>query len=239
MSLPFSDYKALVEYRLGAIDTNWETFLENGSWSEMVYYNAAPGSAAWSDVVGRDRFNAPQDGRFDFFSRELYHLLQPEEDRECLPHFALPANLELAGEGFEEYPFMLISQSLITQAHSWPGILPSIQDCYGLQGNVKWSSWVEISPLAAEELGVTDGDMVMVESPYGSVQVPARVYEGLWPNAVFLPGGMGHLTSVNWGREEAAPNFIGENPRRLVRMGTEPISGCAIYSPQRVRISKA
>jgi anaerobic selenocysteine-containing dehydrogenase len=238
-ALPFNGYKALVEYRLGAIDTDWDTFLENGNWSEMVYYNAAPGSTAWDDVVGRDRFNAPRDGRFDFFSRELYHLLQPDDDQVCLPHFALPANLEQAGENFQEYPFMLISQSLITQAQSWPGILPSIQDCYGLQGNVKWSSWVEISPLAAEEMGVIDGDMVLVESPYGSVQVPARVYEGLWPNAVFMPGGMGHLTSVNWGREEAAPNFIGENPRQLVRMGTESVSGCAIFSPQRVRISKA
>ena len=73
---------------------------------------------------------------------------------------------------------MLISQSLITQAQSWPGILPTILDCYGLQGNVKWSSWVEISLRTAEELQVQDGDMLLVESPHASVRVPPTCAHG-------------------------------------------------------------
>ena len=35
---------------------------ENGVWSEMVYFNAQPGSPAWAQVVGRDRLNAPRTG---------------------------------------------------------------------------------------------------------------------------------------------------------------------------------
>jgi hypothetical protein len=40
--------------------------------------------------------------------------------------------------------------ALITQSQSWQGILPTLQESLGLQGNVKWSSWVEINPRAAE-----------------------------------------------------------------------------------------
>src|SRR5690606_21433145 len=52
-ALPFDTYAGLVRYRLSAIDMDWEKFVENGSWSEMVYFNAEPASPAWEQVVGR------------------------------------------------------------------------------------------------------------------------------------------------------------------------------------------
>jgi len=45
-ALPWSTYKNLVEYRLSSIDMDWDKFESNGGWSEMVYFNAAPGSRA-------------------------------------------------------------------------------------------------------------------------------------------------------------------------------------------------
>ena len=63
----------------------------NGNWAEMVYFHAAPGSPAWSQVVGRDRLNAPKDGRFDFFSRELFAILAD--------HTATPAASQAFGNG--------------------------------------------------------------------------------------------------------------------------------------------
>lgn len=236
-ALPWESYKELVDYRLSGIDMDRAKFEENGVWSEMVYFNAAPGSPAWGDVVGRDRLNAPQDDRFDLFSRELFAALSSPEDLDCLPHFELPT----AGDAGDTvtYPFLLVTQTLITQPRGWEGIVPSLQEAYGLQTNMKWSSWVEVNPRAAESLNVEDGDMVWVESITGRVKVPIRLYEGLWPNAVYMPPGQGHRTLVKWGRGSEKNVVVGANPNQLLVAGTGPRGGVAAISPTRVRIYKA
>ena len=236
-AFPWGSYQDLVEYRLSAIDMDRDVFEENGVWSEMVYLNAAPGSPAWANVVGRDRLNAPQDGRFDFFSRELFAALLSPEDLDCLPHFDLPATIE-SGDP-ETYPYLLVTQMLITQPRGWDGIIPSLQEAYGLQTNMKWSSWVEINPRAAESLGVKNDDLVWVESPVGRIEVPVRLYEGIWPNAVYVPPGQGHRTLVKWGRGSDVNAVVGVNPTQLLIAGTEPPGGLTASSPTRVRIYRA
>jgi anaerobic selenocysteine-containing dehydrogenase len=236
-ALPWGSYKELVEYRLSAIDMDWAKFEGNGVWSEMVYFNAAPGSPAWGNVVGRDRLNAPQDGRFDFFSRELFAALNSPADLDCLPHFDLPA-VESADNAVT-YPYLLVTQTLITQPRTWEGVIPTLQESYGLQTNMKWSSWVEINPRAAESLGVENGDLVWVESLAGKVKVPVRLFEGIWPNAVYIPPGQGHRTLVKWGRGSETKMAVGVNPNQLMAANTETLGGLAATSPTRVRIYKA
>jgi anaerobic selenocysteine-containing dehydrogenase len=227
-ALPFGDYRALCEHRLSAIDTDWDKFGENGVWSEMVYFHAQPGSKAWTNVVGRDRLHAPKDGRFDFFSREMYALLDGGRDPAavdlaCLPGFTAPADSASA----TEYPFLLVTQDLITRPRAWWGITPTLQESYGLQSNMKWTTWVEISPRAARPLGLQDHDRVWVESPTGRVQATVRLYEGLWPNAVYLPAGQGHRTRITWGRGSAAPAVIGANVNQL--LASEGVTRVKVY----------
>lgn len=237
-AFPYDSYLDLVKQRLSAVDMDWQKLEANGSWSEMVYFNASPGSPAWADVVGRDRLNAPKDGRFDLFSRELYALFRPEDDLVCLPHFELPENLEADAVEAAEYPFLLVEQGLITQSGAWQGILPTLQELYGLQSYSKWESWVEINPEAAAGLGVEDGEPVWVESPWGRVQAAAHLYPGIWTNAVFLPGGLGHRTRTRWGRNAEENLQVGVNPHDLVDAGLEPHTGQAVAGPVRVRIVK-
>lgn len=238
-ALPFDDYKSLVKERLKPLKLDWEKFEANGNWSEMVYFNAAPGSTAWFQVVGRDRLNAPQDGRFDFFSRELYALFASPVDKDCLPHFELPEPLSDDADSATEYPLLLVSQRLITNTDNWHGIIPSLMECVGLQSYMKWNSWLEINPQTADELGIGNGDQVWVESAQGKVQTTVRLYEGLWPNAVYLPPGMGHRTLIKWGRGSDDNWQVGVNTNRLAKFTSEPISGQAVFSPARVRIYKA
>ncbi len=247
-ALPWSDYPMLVRERLAALDLDWDKFQANGSWSEMVYFNAAPGSKAWGQVVGRDRLAAPQDGRYDFYSRELYAILgatrpelaqdQAQLDLACLPHFETPAALEGDLTLAVEFPFLLISQGLLTHSRSWQGIVPTLQECYGLQTFVRWNSWVEINPATAAELGLADHAEAWVESPYGRVKVQVRLYPGIYPNVVFMPQGQGHFTQVAWGRN-SQPGQIGVNANSLMHNTTEPLTGQAIFNPVRVKISKA
>jgi anaerobic selenocysteine-containing dehydrogenase len=238
-ALPWSLYWSLVQDRLDALELDWEKFTTNGNWSEMIYFNAAPGSKAWGNIVGRDRLNSPQDGRFDLFSRELFSLLDAPEDIACLPHFQIPDTLSSAGNQEAGYPFLLVSQALITQSPMWHGIVPTLQESYGLQPYVRWGSWVEMNPKAAEGMGLEDNDWVWVESSQGRVKAILRLYEGIWPNAVFIPAGQGHHTGVSWGRGMPAGTEVGANVSQLMPVTTEGLNGQAVYNPARVRIYKA
>ncbi len=226
-ALPFPDYKALCEHRRSAIDTDWDKFQENGVWSELVYFHAQPGSRAWANVVGRDRLNAPKDGRFDFFSREMYAVNgqgdQGNHGGSPLPGFTVPAE----SAGATEYPFLLVTQDLITRPRAWWSVVPTLQESYGLQSNMKWATWVELSPRAAAPLGLKDHDRVWVESPAGKVQAVVRLYEGLWPNAVYLPPGQGHRTRIKWGRGSTAPSVIGANVNQL--LASEGVTRVKVY----------
>jgi anaerobic selenocysteine-containing dehydrogenase len=238
-ALPYSDYKSLVKNRLTPLNLDWDKFQANGNWSEMVYFNATPGSTAWSRVVGRDRLNAPQDGRFDFFSRELFSLLASPKDEDCLPHFKLPERLASNSTLALHYPLLLVNQGLITRTQNWQGITPTLQESLGLQSHMKWQSWVEINPRTAEELGIHDGDPVWVESPNGKVSAIARLYEGIWPNAAYLPPGMGHRTLIQWGKDSEKNFKVGSNINHLLFYSTERFCGQAVAAPTRVRIYKA
>ena len=238
-ALPWRNYQSLLGDRLSDIDMDWEKFIANGNWSEMVYFNAQPGSQAWAQVVGRDRVNAPKDGRFDFFSRELFALLDNPQDQACLPQFILPPGLADDTQESDEYSFLMITQPLIIQTRNWQGIIPTLQECYGLQSHVKWDSWIEMNPKAAEALGLHEDELVWVESAQGRVQLPLRLYDGIWPNVVFLPPGQGRHTQVSWGKNTADQMIVGVNPGQLMHFSTEPLSGQAVFNPTRVKVYKA
>jgi anaerobic selenocysteine-containing dehydrogenase len=236
-ALPWKSYKDLIDDRLSGFDR--EKFDANGCWSELVYFNAEPGSPAWGDVIGRDRLSAPKDGRLDFFSRELFAALGPGSDLACLPHFDIPSTLVDSTSDALDYPFLLVTQPLITQSQQWQGILPTLQECYGVQGYVKWDSWVEISQTAADALRIKNGDKLWVESRFNRLEAIARVRAGLWPNAIYLPPGQGHHTSVAWGRGSKQDVVVGTNPNGLCELDSEPLTGLAVSGPIRVRIYKA
>jgi anaerobic selenocysteine-containing dehydrogenase len=214
----------------------WDDLAAKGVWSGLVYPFAGRGGRAWHSVVGRDRLAAPKDGRFDFFSRELFSALGSPDDRMCLPHFDLP--IESAQSA--EYPFQLISQENMMQPRGWNGIVPTLQEAYGLQMKSRWESWVELNPEAAKALGMQDGDWVWVESAQVKVKAKVKVYPGIWPNAVHMPYGQGHTSLVQWGRyKEKGPRSFGVNPLALANDKTEPLTGLAAAMPTRVKVYRA
>ncbi len=237
-ALPWQDMQTLLRFRVSGSAINWDDLVKNGEWSQMVYFNATPGSPVWnSEIVGRDRVSAPRDGRFDFFSREMFHALQNAStaptDRECLPHFDLPLETVDA----QTFPFLLVMPEMMTQPPGWNGIVPTLEEVYGLQDGVRWDSWVELNRQAAAALGIVDGDLVWVESPRGKVKARAKLTEGLWPNAVAMPLGQGHRTRLAWGRDSAGDMTIGANPLSLCAGGTEKWSGLAALAT-RVKVYK-
>ncbi len=59
--------------------------------------------------------------------------------------------------------------------------------------SVKWGSWVEINPKTAARLRITDGDVLKVETKFGSAEAPACVYPGIGPDTIAMPMGFGHV----------------------------------------------
>jgi assimilatory nitrate reductase catalytic subunit len=90
------------------------------------------------------------------------------------------------------------------------------------------SAYVEVHPLLATRIGVTEGDAVRLTTARGSVSVPARITDRIRPDTVFMPFHWGGTASVN----------------RVTNDATDPISGmpefkvCAVdVTPARLRPS--
>ncbi|MBI1987339.1 MAG: molybdopterin-dependent oxidoreductase [Nitrospinae bacterium] len=69
---------------------------------------------------------------------------------------------------------------------------PWLQEVPDPMTKVVWGSWVEIHPRTADRLGISQGDVIAVTSPYGRVELPAYLSAGLRPDAVAIPIGQGH-----------------------------------------------
>ncbi|MGH7458278.1 MAG: molybdopterin dinucleotide binding domain-containing protein [Longimicrobiaceae bacterium] len=83
---------------------------------------------------------------------------------------------------------------------------------------VSWDSWVELHPGTARELGLEQGEMVEVRSPYGSLEAPVYVYAGVHREAIAIQTGLGHRA---FGRYTEGR---GVNPNLLLSGAVDPAS---------------
>jgi anaerobic selenocysteine-containing dehydrogenase len=110
----------------------------------------------------------------------------------------------------DQFPFMLHVYASQAFADGRTAHLPWLQELPDPMTTVMWGSWVEVSPQAAEKLGVREGDVLKVTSEHGSLELPVYVYPGLRPDVIAIPVGQGH---TQYGRYAANR---GVNPLRLV-----------------------
>ncbi len=57
---------------------------------------------------------------------------------------------------------------------------------------ITWHSWVEVHPETARKLDVRDGEILRLTSPHGVIEAPAFIYQGIHPDVVAVPLGLGH-----------------------------------------------
>ena len=96
---------------------------------------------------------------------------------------------------------------------------------------VQWGMWVELNPKTASALGLSDDDLVQVESPYGSLEAAVVIYPGIRPDVVAIPVGQGH---ADYGRFAQAVS--GSNPLALVAPVTDADTGALAWGATRVRL---
>jgi len=70
--------------------------------------------------------------------------------------------------------------------------VPALQELPDPMTSAMWGSWVEINPKTASSMGISDGNIVDVQTPNGSVRLPALLYPGIRPDVLAIPFGQGH-----------------------------------------------
>ena len=243
-AFPWKTYEEVLRFRLLEASKDWNTFKELGVWMVPGYHYARRGGQEWvNEVIGCDRRNAPQDGYFDFYSRELSCLfsgmdsdqlknlgISQQGDAACLPHFE---PVSYAGDS-NDFPFILNVVTLMSLGPmSAAANLPSLQEISGMTMGETWDSWLEMNPEAAQKLGLQDHDRVWVESLFGKVKTKVRFVEGLLPEVVNLPYNQGHSAIGRWAKDR------GVNGLKLLSPESEPAAGLAAFTNTRVKVYRA
>ena len=82
--------------------------------------------------------------------------------------------------------------------------------------------------MTANELGITEGDVLKVETPAGSV--PAFIFAAIKPGVVAMPIGQGHTTYGRFAKER------GVNPVHIVATLMDDQAGDLAWAATRVKI---
>jgi anaerobic selenocysteine-containing dehydrogenase len=94
-----------------------------------------------------------------------------------------------------------------------------------------WQTWVEIHPDTAAKIGVDDGGIVRVVSPYGELEAPVYIYPAIRPDTVAMPTGQGHSDYGRYARDR------GSNPMSLVGTETSSSGGSLSWADVRVQVA--
>ncbi len=109
--------------------------------------------------------------------------------------------------------------------------LPWMQELPDPMTSVVYGTWVELNPRTAGQLGLSEGDVVEVTSPYGSITAPVLVYPAIRPDVIAMPIGQGH---GGYGRYAGKR---GANPLQILAPQIEPHAGSLAWNATRVRVT--
>ena len=117
---------------------------------------------------------------------EFYSTLYEKYDYDPLPTFDEPAESPYSRPDLaKDYPLICgASIKPVLFTHNQYRTLPWLK-------RIMPEAWVEIHPLTAKKLGISDGEIVFVESPRGKIKVKAKFTQGIHLDTVYVPHGWG------------------------------------------------
>ena len=214
------DAQGFVRYRTDFVP--WQRFSEEGVWVGPAY-----------KYYKYDRiFNTPSK-KFEFYSSNLEARLK-ETGKEfnrlaCLPH---AEEFEFLGD-WDSYPLMLSTYQPTLVIENGSQNYPWAQEVFLVMHGYGWTNFAEINSNTAHALGIKDGDMVWVESPFNKIKAKARVFEGIHPQVVTIASGQGHYAYGQWAKG------IGVNPNEIIGVDYDRLSGQAAFFNTRIKVYKA
>ncbi len=252
-AFPWNDFLDLMNYSLKGVfeakrgdvfghqfDESWTRLLQKSGWWSPSYKDfdeflrLLKERGGWWDPIydfGEwDRIFQTPSKKFEFYASGLKRLksLKDLNDSSLLPHWE---RTEVSSSE-KDYPFRLFIFKNMAISGTRNANQPWLNEIIGPHLFEKWTTWVEINPETAKNLGISDGDSVWVESRNGKIKAKARIYKGAMPDVVNIPFGMGHKEGGRW-----AKNF-GENPLELLDLELDTLTGQPIRAITRVKIYK-
>ncbi len=108
---------------------------------------------------------------------------------------------------------------------------PWLQELPDSLTSVVWDSWAEMHPDTAKSMGVRDGSFVKIESPFGEVETQAFVHEGVMPDTVAVPIGLGHESYGRYAKDR------GVNPMKIMSSSEDTLSGGYAWLSTKVNVT--
>jgi anaerobic selenocysteine-containing dehydrogenase len=190
----------------------------------------------WKTFLARK----PHEDKPDWFDNAwIAHLQQggwwQGQTRSSLPLNFAPSRMfepALFSGGEREFPFVLHPYPSMTIGHGEGANRPWLQELPDTLTTVVWGSWVEVNPTTAKDLGIHQGDLVRVVSPFGSLEAPAVLFPGIRPDVVAMPLGQGHSSYGRYAKNR------GVNPVGLLAPALDRVTGTLATGATRVRIER-
>ncbi|MEW6271284.1 MAG: molybdopterin dinucleotide binding domain-containing protein [Thermodesulfobacteriota bacterium] len=139
----------------------------------------------------------------------------------------LPALAREDGTGV----LLLVGRRDLRSNNSWMHNVPSLVSS-------EERGTLHLHPSDARALGLADGEIALVRSRAGSIEVPVEVTEDVMPGVVGVPHGWGH--GEEGVRLRVARSVAGANSNRLAEeRPLRPLSGNAVVNGIEVRVARA
>ena len=215
------DAEGFVKYRTEAL-VPWKELREQGVWVGPPY-----------QYYKYDRIFHTPSKKFEFHSGNLKTRLKETgkgvDWLSCLPHYE---DVNFLGDS-NNYPLLLSTYQPLLNIENGSQNYPWAQEVYLVMHGRGWTNFAEINSRTAHALGIKDGDMVWVESPFGKIKLRARVFEGVHPQVVSIANGQGHYAYGKWAKG------IGVNPNEIIGVDYDHLSGQSAFFNTRVKVYKA
>jgi anaerobic selenocysteine-containing dehydrogenase len=144
---------------------------------------------------------------------------------------ALPKASEAVFEGDRaRYPLLLHVYPSISHFDGRGANLPWLQELPDPVATAVWRNWVEVGPKTAARLGLSDGDGVTVESPFGSLQAFVFLHPAIAEGVAAMPLGQGHTRYGKYAADR------GGSPYALLPASVESVTGAPARQTTRVSL---
>ena len=143
---------------------HWDTLENDGFWVDS------------KTSSGKKKF-ATDSGKFEFYAENIN---------------ALPIYKQAKIENSHSYPLALVPYDSIRLAHNYIGDPPFAMktvEATVLKGN---DLFIEINPTTAKTYRLSNGGRATLSTPVGNARVRVNFSEGIMPNVIAMPKGLGH-----------------------------------------------
>jgi anaerobic selenocysteine-containing dehydrogenase len=99
--------------------------------------------------------------------------------------------------------------------------------------SASWSTWAEINSKRADELGIKEGDVLLIRSTSGEIEALAYPHPGIRPDVIGIPMGQGHHKSGRYAEDR------GSNVLSILVDEKDTVTGALAWAATKVKVQRA